>query len=151
MHADSERGYAPIVRGIAQSNATVEIRQNNYILYTSSVPPGPFEINDIYPSGSNGDLEIIITEADGSRHVTRQAFSALPIMVREGQLRYSLSAGTYTSNTSGETEPSLITGDLSYGLTSNLTGIIGVQSSNGYKSIAIGGVKIRYLVRSLLT
>jgi outer membrane usher protein len=141
MHADSERGYAPIVRGIAQSNATVEIRQNNYILYTSSVPPGPFEINDIYPSGSNGDLEIIITEADGSRHVTRQAFSALPIMVREGQLRYSLSAGTYTSNTTGETEPSLITGHLSYGLTSNLTGIIGVQSSNGYKSIAIGGGK----------
>jgi outer membrane usher protein len=141
MHADSERGYAPIVRGVAQSNATVEIRQNNYILYTSSVPPGPFEINDIYPSGSNGDLEIIITEADGSRYITRQAFSALPIMVREGQLRYSFSTGIYSSNTKDEGEPSLLTGNLSYGLTSNLTGIIGIQSSSGYKSFALGAGK----------
>lgn len=46
MRADSERGYAPIIRGVAQSSATVEIRQNNYILYTANVPPGPFEISE---------------------------------------------------------------------------------------------------------
>ncbi|MDD2049996.1 fimbria/pilus outer membrane usher protein [Pseudomonas putida] len=138
MRADSERGYAPIIRGVAQSNATVEIRQNNYILYTTNVPPGPFEISDIYPSGSNGDLEITIIEADGRRRVSQQAFSSLPIMVREGQVKYSLSAGQFNSNTEGLATPKMLSGTLAYGINSNLTGIIGVQASDNYKALALG-------------
>lgn len=90
---------------MAQTNATVEIRQNDYILYTANVAPGPFEINDIYPSGSNGDLQITVIEADGTRRVTMQAFSSLPIMVREGQVKYSVSAGTFKSNADGLATP----------------------------------------------
>ncbi|MHC8300824.1 fimbria/pilus outer membrane usher protein [Pseudomonas sp. ZS1P83] len=138
MWADSERGYAPIIRGVAQSNATVEIRQNDYILYTTNVPPGPFEISDIYPSGSNGDLEITIIEADGRRRVSQQAFSSLPIMVREGQMKYSLSAGRYRSNTDGMAEPKMVSATLAYGLGSNLTGILGLQTSDDYKAMAVG-------------
>ncbi len=138
MRADSQRGYAPIIRGVAQSNATVEIRQDNYIIYTTNVPPGPFEISDIYPSGSNGDLEITIIEADGRRRVTQQAFSSLPIMVREGQVKYSLSAGHYNSNNEGMAKPQLLSGTLAYGISSNLTGIVGLQASDNYKALAVG-------------
>lgn len=141
MRADSERGYAPIIRGVAQTNATVEIRQNNYILYTASVPPGPFEISDIYPSGSNGDLQITIVEADGRRRVTTQAFSSLPIMVREGQVKYSISAGQYNSNTDGMATPNILSSTLAYGISSNLTGIIGVQASDNYKALSLGAGK----------
>ncbi|MGE8098564.1 fimbria/pilus outer membrane usher protein [Pseudomonas fluorescens] len=141
MRADSERGYAPIIRGVAQTNATVEIRQNDYILYTTSVPPGPFEISDIYPSGSNGDLQITIIEADGRRRVTQQAFSSLPIMVREDQVKYSISAGQYSSNTDGMATPQFISSTLAYGLTSNLTGIVGVQASDNYKALSLGAGK----------
>lgn len=138
MRADSERGYAPVIRGVAQSNATVEIRQNNYVLYTNNVPPGPFEISDIYPSGSNGDLEVTVIEADGTRHTTRQAFASLPIMVREGQLKYSVSAGQYNSNDDAERTPKMLSGTLTYGLSSNLTGLIGVQTSDGFSAVALG-------------
>jgi outer membrane usher protein len=138
MRADSERGYAPIIRGIAQTSATVEIRQNNYILYTANVPPGPFEISDIYPSGSNGDLEITVIEADGSRRVTVQAFSSLPIMVREGQLNYSLSAGQYNSNSDGQQSPQFVSSTLAYGISSNLSGIVGVQASQDFQAMSIG-------------
>lgn len=138
MRADSERGYAPVIRGVAQTNATVEIRQNNYILYTTNVPPGPFEISDIYPSGSNGDLEITIIEADGRRRVSQQAFSSLPIMVREGQVKYSLSAGQYNSNSDGLATPQMLSGTLAYGVSSNLTGILGLQTSDNYKALAVG-------------
>ncbi|MGF6591696.1 fimbria/pilus outer membrane usher protein [Pseudomonas sp. 2835] len=141
MRADSERGYAPIIRGVAQTNATVEIRQNNYILYTASVPPGPFEISDIYPSGSNGDLEITIVEADGRRRVTTQAFSSLPIMVREGQVKYSVSAGQFNSNTDGMATPNILSSTLAYGISSSLTGIIGVQASDNYKALSLGAGK----------
>ncbi|MGU9855636.1 fimbria/pilus outer membrane usher protein [Pseudomonas sp. LF245] len=138
MRADSERGYAPIIRGIAQTSATVEIRQNHYILYTANVPPGPFEISDIYPSGSNGDLEITVIEADGSRRVTVQAFSSLPIMVREGQLNYSLSAGQYNSNSDGQQSPQFVSGTLGYGISSNLSGIVGVQASEDFQAMSVG-------------
>lgn len=138
MRADSERGYAPIIRGIAQTSATVEIRQNNYILYTANVPPGPFEISDIYPSGSNGDLEITVIEADGSRRVTVQAFSSLPIMVREGQLKYSLSAGQYNSNSDGQQSPQFVSSTLAYGISSNLSGIVGVQASQDFQAMSVG-------------
>lgn len=141
MRADSERGYAPIIRGVAQTNATVEIRQNDYILYTASVPPGPFEISDIYPSGSNGDLQITIIEADGRRHVTTQAFSSLPIMVREGQIKYSVSAGRYNSNADGMATPNILSSTLAYGINSQLTGIIGVQASDNYKALSLGAAK----------
>lgn len=138
MRADSERGYAPVIRGVAQTNATVEIRQNDYILYTANVAPGPFEINDIYPSGSNGDLQITVIEADGTRRVTMQAFSSLPIMVREGQVKYSLSAGRFNSNTEGLATPRFLSGTLAYGLTSNLSGIVGLQASEDYNALSLG-------------
>ncbi|PCR95771.1 fimbrial biogenesis outer membrane usher protein [Pseudomonas sp. FW215-R2] len=138
MRADSERGYAPIIRGVAETSATVEIRQNNYILYTANVPPGPFEISDIYPSGSNGDLEVTIIEADGRRRVTLQAFSSLPIMVREGQAKYSVSAGKYNSNSEGLTSPQFVSSTLAYGISSNLTGIVGVQASDNFQALALG-------------
>lgn len=138
MRADSERGYAPIIRGVAQTSATVEIRQNNYILYTSNVPPGPFEISDIYPSGSNGDLEVTIIEADGRRRVTMQAFSSLPIMVREGQLKYSFSAGQYNSNSGDLKSPQFVSSTLTYGLNSNLSGIVGFQATENYQALSLG-------------
>ncbi|PZW79245.1 outer membrane usher protein [Pseudomonas sp. 2848] len=138
MRADSERGYAPVVRGVAQTSATVEIRQNNYVLYTTNVPPGPFEISDIYPSGSNGDLEITIIEADGRRRTSVQAFSSLPLMVRSGQVKYSLSTGRYNSNSEGLATPQMLSTTLAYGLSNTLTGVIGLQATDDYKALAVG-------------
>lgn len=36
----SQRTYYPTIRGIAKTNATVEVRQNGYLIYSTSVPPG---------------------------------------------------------------------------------------------------------------
>ncbi len=40
------RGYAPQVSGIADTNARVVISQQGRILYDSTVPAGPFTIQD---------------------------------------------------------------------------------------------------------
>lgn len=60
--------YAPTIRGVAKSNAKVTITQNGYKIYETTVPPGPFAIDDLSPSGYGADLEVTITEADGSKH-----------------------------------------------------------------------------------
>ncbi|WP_163613906.1 fimbria/pilus outer membrane usher protein, partial [Klebsiella variicola] len=66
MLPDSEKGFAPTIRGIAKGNARVIIRQNGYKLYETYVSPGAFEINDLFPTSSSGDLDVTVLESDGS-------------------------------------------------------------------------------------
>lgn len=138
MLADSERGYAPVIRGVADTNATVEVYQNGYLLYSTPVTPGPFALADVYPSGSNGDLEIIVIESDGRRRITQQAFGNLPVMLRQGRLTFSASAGQFQSFDDAMDSPSFVSSAFAYGLTENLTGMLGVQASEGYQAISLG-------------
>ncbi|XLM21608.1 fimbria/pilus outer membrane usher protein, partial [Chromobacterium piscinae] len=61
----SLQGYAPVVRGVAETNAKVSVRQNGNVIYENVVPPGEFSIDDLYNTGFSGDLEVTVTEADG--------------------------------------------------------------------------------------
>ncbi|EOT7922923.1 fimbria/pilus outer membrane usher protein, partial [Shigella sonnei] len=65
MYPDSQQGFAPTVRGIARTAAQLTIRQNGFIIYQSYVSPGAFEITDLHPTSSNGDLDVTIDERDG--------------------------------------------------------------------------------------
>ncbi len=136
MLTDDEVGFAPVVRGIAETNATVEISQNNYVIYSATVPAGAFEIGDIFPSGSNGDLTIKIIEADGRERTYTQAYSYLPVMTRRGSVRYNLVAGQYT--TEGKPAPKFTQGTLVYGVTDNFTGYGGVIAAQAYKALNLG-------------
>ncbi|AZF26262.1 MULTISPECIES: fimbria/pilus outer membrane usher protein [unclassified Pseudomonas] len=138
MLPDSQRGYAPVIHGTAQTNATVEVSQNGYLLYSTTVSPGPFEISDIYPSGSNGDLEITVIEADGSRSSFTQVYASLPQMVRRGMLRYNAAAGEYASNNPDDAAPSLATLGFAYGLTNATTLVGGVQWAEDYRATNVG-------------
>jgi outer membrane usher protein len=138
MLPDNERGYAPVVRGIAESNATVEVRQNGYLLTSTPVSPGPFVIEDLYPSGSNGELEITIIEAGGRRRVTRQPFGALPMMVRPGALRYHAAAGFYDAARDTRNSPGVFMGTLAWGARDNFTAFGGLQASSGFQSVDLG-------------
>lgn len=60
------RGFAPQINGVANSNARVTVRQNGYVVYETYVAPGPFEIKDLFQAGMSGDLDVSVTEADGS-------------------------------------------------------------------------------------
>ncbi|AOZ06395.1 fimbria/pilus outer membrane usher protein [Cupriavidus malaysiensis] len=142
MLPDGEMGFAPTVRGIAESNAVVEVRQNGYVIYSTAVPPGAFEINDIYPSGSNGDLEIRITEADGRVRRFTQPYSYLPVMVRHGSLRYALAGGQYRGE--GSSRPKFLQGTMVYGVSEDWTAYGGIQASQDYAAANLGvGVNTR--------
>lgn len=139
MWADSDRGYAPVVRGVAESNATVEIRQNGYLLVRTNVTPGPFEISDVSPSGSNGDLEVTVIEADGRRRVSTQAFAALPRMMREGKFRYTLTGGQYHGiGDTSHIKPLLASATLAYGLSSDVTVYGGAQWAESFLASSLG-------------
>lgn len=138
MLPDSQRGFAPVVKGIANSNAKVTIRQNDTIIYQTYVSPGAFTINDLYPTSSGGDLRVTITEADGSERNFTQSFSNVPIMQRDGRLKYAYTIGKYRSSYSDDVEPKFGQITLIYGLPYDYTIYGGSQYSEEYNSYALG-------------
>ncbi|HHA2009520.1 TPA: fimbria/pilus outer membrane usher protein [Enterobacter mori] len=138
MMPDSLKGYAPVVRGIARTNAQVIVRQNGYQIYQSYVAPGAFEITDMYPTGGAGDLDVTVKESDGSEQHFTVAFASLPVLQREGRFKYAVTGGQYRSyNSDVEKTPfSQLTGI--YGLPYGLTLYGGFQESSKYQSLAAG-------------
>ncbi|HKN02991.1 MAG TPA: fimbria/pilus outer membrane usher protein [Buttiauxella sp.] len=138
MIPDSMRGYAPVVRGIARTNAKIIIRQNGYVIYENYVAPGAFEITDMFPTGGSGDLFVTIKEADGSEQYLVVPFASLPVLQREGRIKYSLTGGQYRSYNSSVDSTPLAQGNIIYGLPYGLTVYGGLQESSKYQSLATG-------------
>lgn len=138
MYPESLRGYAPIIRGIASSNAQVSIEQNGYVIYRTFVPPGSFSIDDLYAVGTSGDLQVTITEADGSKRRFTVPYSSVPVLQREGNLRYTISAGRYKALSDRYSSPGVVQGTLVWGMPHNLTAYSGIQYSNNYQSALVG-------------
>jgi outer membrane usher protein len=138
MLPDSLRGFAPVVRGIAASNAQVIIQQNGNVIYQTSVAPGAFEIKDLYPSASSGTLDVTIREADGSETSFVQPFSSVPGMQREGRWRYSLTGGKFRSYADDARDPTFLQGTLQYGLTNATTIYGGGITAADYQSGLLG-------------
>jgi outer membrane usher protein len=138
MMPDSLKGYAPLVRGIARTNAQIVIRQNGYQIYQSYVAPGAFEITDMYPTGGAGDLDVTVKESDGSEQHFTVAFASLPVLQREGRFKYAVTGGQYRSYNSDvdKTPFSQLTGI--YGLPYGMTLYGGFQESSKYQSLAAG-------------
>lgn len=138
MLPESMRGYAPVVRGIARTNAQVVIRQNGYIIYQNSVSPGAFEISDMYPSGGSGDLDVTIKESDGSEQHLTVPYASVPVLQREGRVKFSLTGGQYRSYDSAVNNSKLIQGTAIYGLPWGMTMYGGIQVAEHYRSAALG-------------
>ncbi|WP_273802715.1 fimbria/pilus outer membrane usher protein, partial [Proteus vulgaris] len=79
-----------VIRGIARGTADVSIKQNGYEIYRNTFPPGPFIINDLYAAGNSGDLNVTITEADGSVQSFTVPYSSVPLLQREGHTEYAV-------------------------------------------------------------
>ncbi|GAL14509.1 outer membrane usher protein fimD precursor [Vibrio astriarenae] len=126
------RGYAPVVSGIAQSNAIVEVFQNSSLIYREIVSPGYFEISNLRDTGSSGDLNVIITEENGEERKFIQPYASSSNMLREGLYTYYIDVGKHDD--SDLSQAYFINSNLTYGLTKQLTGSFGALVSQDYVS-----------------
>ncbi|MGL4726513.1 MAG: fimbrial biogenesis usher protein [Scandinavium sp.] len=138
MLPDSQRGFAPTVRGIAKTNAQVTIKQNGYTIYQSYVPPGAFEINDLYATSSSGDLVVEVKENDGSTNSYTVPYSSVPLLQREGHVKYSVVGGRYRSSSDQQDDVDLAQFTLIWGLPHGITTYGGAQMTKNYRSLALG-------------
>jgi outer membrane usher protein len=135
----SQRGFAPVIRGIANSNAEVSVRQNGYLIYQASVAPGEFVISDLYSTTNSGDLDVTVKEADGSEHKFTQPFSSLAIMQRPEYIDYEVTLARYRPDSGTEAnEPIFSQGSMSYGFNNYLTLFGGVTASEDYQAVNSG-------------
>lgn len=137
MLPESLRGYAPEIRGIARTNARVTVRQVGLVLYETNVTPGAFLINDLYPTGYGGDLDVTVHEADGSEQHFSVPFAAVAQLLRPGASRYAITAGELRSDNIRD-NPALYQATYQYGLTNALTGYGGLQLSQDYYALQLG-------------
>ncbi|MEX3018217.1 fimbrial biogenesis usher protein [Kluyvera sp. STS39-E] len=138
MLPDSQKGFAPVIHGIARGTAQVSVKQNGYEIYHSTVPPGPFTINDLYAAGNGGDLQVSIKEADGSSQNFNVPYSSVPVLQREGRTRYAITAGEYRSGNDLQEEPSFFQSTLLHGLPAGWTLYGGTQLADRYRAFNMG-------------
>lgn len=135
----SQRGFAPVIRGIASSNAEVSVRQNGYLIYQQNVAPGAFAINDLYSTTNSGDLEVTVKEADGTEHHFTQPYSSIAVMQRPGHLKYEFTAARYRADSgSDQNEPLFVQGSAIYGVNNSMTLFGGITASDDYQAVNTG-------------
>lgn len=137
MLPQSMRGYAPTVRGVAATNAKVTVRQNGMVIYQTTVPPGPFVIDDLFATGYGGDFVVEVAEANGQVHTFTVPFAAVPQLLRPGLNRFSVAAGQLR-DTSLAHRPNVAQATWQHGFTNLLTGYAGASVANGYGQALIG-------------
>lgn len=138
MLPESQRGYAPEIRGIARSNAQVTVRQGGQVIYQTTVTPGAFLIDDLYPTGYGGDLEVTVREADGAQSVFTVAYAAVTQLLRPGADRYEVVVGKADSDSLRE-KPWLYQATYQRGLSNALTAYGGLQAARDYQAVQLGG------------
>ncbi|WP_246024928.1 fimbria/pilus outer membrane usher protein [Paraburkholderia dinghuensis] len=138
MLPDSMRGYAPVVNGVANTNARVVVSQNGNVIYQTTVAPGPFSITDLNPTSFQGDLSVQVFEANGQVSTFTVPFSAVPNSLRPGLSHWSTTVGQVRQIEGSSAK----FGDLTYerGLTNAITVNGGVRVSPDYQSMMSGAV-----------
>lgn len=125
----------PVIRGMAASNARVEVIQRGRQIYETTVTPGPFVLDEIYDAGYGGDLEVRVTEANGSVQTFVVPFAQAADMLREGSSRFSVALGQ-----ADEAPGRPWVGSFHYrrGLSNSVTAFGAAAASEGYISAAFG-------------
>lgn len=75
------RGYAPQITGIAETNARVIVKQQERVLYDSTVPAGPFSIEDL-DSAIRGQLDVEVIESNGQTKTFTVNTAYVPYLTR---------------------------------------------------------------------
>ncbi|HBC0970022.1 TPA: fimbria/pilus outer membrane usher protein [Escherichia coli] len=134
----SQRKFAPVVRGVARTQARIEVRQNDYVIDSRTVAPGAFALTDLPLTGSGGDLLVTVRESDGRVQVFTVPCASPAIALREGYMKYSIAGGQYRSSDEAVDRVSMGQITVMYGLPWELTAFGGGQAAEHYQSVALG-------------
>jgi len=136
MLPESDRGYSPSIRGIAESRSKLTVKQNNSIIYQAYVNPGPYNINNLNSVGSSGDYLVELTSAEGVVQKYSVPYSSLPNLLRTGKYNYAVTLGKL--DLSSVDDVNFFQSTVALGIPFESTLFLGSQISSNYTSFGVG-------------
>lgn len=138
MRSRKASGYAPVISGIATGSSRITITQDGYTVYSTVVPPGPYRLDDIAPTG-NGNLMVTVEDDTGRKTVTEYPVATLPSLLRPGESNYNVAVGQKSHSSDVQDafssgEGIFMLGSYDYGfnaLTLNMASILGEDYQSG--------------------
>src|SRR5262249_52894195 len=103
-----------------------------------TVAPGPFSINDLYPTGYGGNLDVTVTEADGRVNTFVVPYASVAQLLRPGITRFDVAVGPVRRNPIHK-HPARLQATVQHGFNNLFTGYAGIAASQGYASLLVGG------------
>ncbi|WP_269914140.1 fimbria/pilus outer membrane usher protein [Acinetobacter sp. HY1485] len=137
MRPWSVQSYAPVIQGVANSNALVSVFQNGQKIYERTVPIGSFTLNDVTPLATNGDLTVQITEQGGGKRSFTVPLQGNLNLVRKGQFNYNVALGRYKLDRK-VSDQTVLQATAEYGLFNDFTTHLGTNLSQDYQGYLFG-------------
>ncbi|MDN0108838.1 fimbrial biogenesis outer membrane usher protein [Yersinia rochesterensis] len=130
--------FAPLVEGIARTQARVQVKDDGYTIYNATVSPGPFALRDLSVTNGNGDLQVTVWETDGAPQKFTVQYQTPAIALREGYFKYNVMAGYYRPSYQSSEKVPVGQATLMYGLPLDMTAYGGVQEAEYYQAASLG-------------
>lgn len=137
MLPDKDQTYMPVIRGTAMASAVVTVRQDDRVISQISVPPGPFAIRDLMPTGSRKELEVEVRYGPGSAETFTVPFATMSSMLRPGTDDFMLNLGRVRLR-GVDDNTAFFQGDYSRGINNYWTLFSGTTLSKDYQSLLAG-------------
>lgn len=132
------RGQQGNVRlsGIAATRARVEVHQGGALIYSTVVPPGPFELTAITQLDSRRDAQLTVIEADGERRTVTVLSSSLGASLPASG--FSFGAGQVRDFGATTQSPWVLSGGWSQPITPTASLSNGLMLAADYQSLGTG-------------
>lgn len=130
-------GGAGLVEGFAGSQSVVEVRQSGVLVYTTTVPAGPFRLQGFPLLNTRSDLNVTVIDSSGAKRQFTVPSSAL--LLSGPAVAPGLSFGLGKLDQQGSSEAPMI-GTVANGwlLTPTTTLNVGLLESSPYRAQALG-------------
>jgi outer membrane usher protein len=131
------------IRGEAVLPSTVDLYVNNALRLETSVPPGPFAINDLPVISGQGEARIVVQNVLGQQQIITVPYYASPSLLRAGLSSFSYEVGVARDNyglTSDDYGRSLAAGTQRYGFNDTFTGELHAELLRDQQTMGVGGV-----------
>lgn len=138
MLPQSQRGYAPEIKGVASTTARVIVRQQGKIIHETVVSPGPFIINDLNNTSGKGDFYVTVVETSGKESNFKVSYSAVQESMRPGVWNHNTSIGKVRNYSNTESDFAETT--IQKGISNFLTANVGLRFAKDYQAYLTGGV-----------
>ena len=131
------------IRGEAILPSTLDLYINNALRLQTTIPPGPFAINDLPANSGQGEARVVVRNILGQEQTISVPYYVSPLLLRAGLSSYSYEIGAARDNyglTSNDYGRGLLVATDRYGFSDTFTGEVHAEILAAQQTAGLGGV-----------